>query len=82
MKDVKFGYGQYELFGVTNDALYEWDLRTFKPLKIDKTFLGYTSLEVGKDYITAGSKLGMIYVYENNKEIVNTQNEQKFTLHK
>lgn len=63
MKDVKFGYGQYELFGVTSDALYEWDLRMFKPVKIDKTFLGYSALEVGKDYITAGSKLGMIYVY-------------------
>jgi len=44
LKDVKFGYGQYELFGVTSDAIYEWDLRTFKPVKIDKTFLGYTSL--------------------------------------
>lgn len=63
LKDVKFGLGQYEMFGVTNDALYEWDLRMFKPVRIDKTYLGYTALEVGKDYITAGSRLGMIYVY-------------------
>lgn len=77
LKDVKFGKNPYELFGVTNDAIYEWDLRNYKPVKIEKTFLGYTTLEVSKDYICTGSKLGMIYIYENLKS-----NPDQFPLHK
>jgi hypothetical protein len=63
LNDVRFGRNPYELFGVTNDAIYEWDLRNYKPVKIDKTFLGYSTLEVSKGYLCAGSRLGMIYIY-------------------
>jgi WD40 repeat protein len=77
LKDVKFGKNPYELFGVTNDAIYEWDLRNYKPVKIEKTFLGYSTLEVSKDYLCTGSKLGMIYIYENLKS-----NPDHFPLHK
>ena len=44
LKDVRFGKNIHELFGVTNDGIFEWDLRMFKPSKISKTFLGYSSL--------------------------------------
>lgn len=52
-------------------------MRTFKPVKIDRTSLGYSSLEVSKDYLSTGSRLGMIYIYENSKS-----NPDRFTLHK
>jgi hypothetical protein len=62
LKDVKFGTESHQLYGVTHDAVYEWDLRTFKPLKIDKSFLGYSALEVSKEWLCMGSRLGMVYL--------------------
>ncbi len=44
LTDVKFGKNPYELFGVTSNAIFEWDLRNYKPIKIDRTLLGYSSL--------------------------------------
>jgi hypothetical protein len=77
LMDVRFGKNPYELFGVTSDSIFEWDLRTYKPVKIDRTGLGYSTLEVNKDYLCTGSRLGMVYIYENNKS-----NPDRFTLHK
>ena len=47
------------------------------PVRIERTGLGYEKLEVSRDYISCGSRLGMVYIYENNKS-----NPDKFTLHK
>jgi hypothetical protein len=74
---VRFGRNPYELFGVTRDSLIEWDLRNYMPVRIERTGLGYEKLEVSRDYISCGSRLGMVYIYENNKS-----NPDKFTLHK
>ena len=44
LTDVRFGRNPYELFGVTKDSLMEWDLRNYKPVRIERTGLGYETL--------------------------------------
>lgn len=47
IEDVSFGVGTpHSIFAVTNDSIYEWDIRKLGILRMEKKYLGFTSLSV------------------------------------
>lgn len=51
---------------MTDDGIYEWDLRKFQVSMLEKKYLGFTSIAVNAQSVAAGSKLGTVYIYDAN----------------
>ena len=65
--DVAFNEGnQFLVNAVTDDCIYEWDLRKFQASKLEKKYLGFTSICVNSHSLSVGSKLGTVYIYDAN----------------
>jgi WD40 repeat protein len=57
--DVQFGQTNY-VFGVSNDVVYQWDIRTWKLVESRRDCLGNTKLWTHNDTVAIGSKLGIV----------------------
>lgn len=65
IEDLSFGNGN-SVYAVTNDSIYEWDIRKFGIVRVEKKYLGFTSIAVCGQSINIGSKLGSVYIYNVN----------------
>lgn len=65
IEDLSFGNGN-SVYAVTNDSIYEWDIRKFGIVRVEKKYLGFTSISVCGQSINIGSKLGSVYIYNVN----------------
>ncbi len=64
IEDVCF-YGN-SVHAVSNESYYEWDVRKMGIVRMEKKYLGFTSIAVTRNSINIGSKLGTVYIYASN----------------
>lgn len=51
---------EHQLIGVSNNCLYEWDLRTYKAINMQRKCLAFTKVTVCDDVLATGNKLGIV----------------------
>lgn len=67
IEDVSFGKStSNSIYAVTSDSIYEWDIRKHGIVRMEKKYLGFTSLVASDHSLNIGSKLGTVYIYNIN----------------
>lgn len=67
IEDVSFNPNSANsVFAVTDTSIYEWDLRKFGIVRLERKYLGFTSICATQDSLNIGAKLGAVYIYDIN----------------
>ena len=69
--DASFGANSHNVWGISDQGIYEWDLRMYKCVNYVRKCLGYTKLAVKGNTLAIGNKLGIVTLHhiKDNKQI-------------
>ncbi len=78
--DAQFGSSNY-VFGISNDVVYQWDLRNWKIVESKRDCLGNTKLWTEGDLVGVGNKLGIVRLCNISQGLKNFADIENLVTH-